>query len=440
MRKAVQPFIKRARAQAALRGALKGLWIGAALLCAALLIRRTEGLLILPAAAAIGAALALRKTRDPEPILSKIDRLYDLKDRVRAAYALEKRGASTPMEQAQINDALAQLAAADRSAWIPRLLPRRAWTAPAALLLACSPLILPPLLPPDPPPDAAETISAAELQAVQNAAAALRFDPQTAKRLRRSETLEEAFAHLAEAERRAETAQKTLETARNELKALQADPRQPLSDALLRAAAEPPPELAEQLKALRDVLERNKTGHAMANAAAEALIGVETAAVSPETLRKIAQALQGIERQADALKRIQAEKKKIAAAALAAAQNKAGGTYASSSGAGTDPDRDPSEREIEPLPEHLPNGAEPRSAQLILETLESGAGRQEAVYAVREDAPPGASPELLPFRQVALQAAQNAVSAANAQAIPAAYRARVERYFKAVEAAAQERP
>ena len=62
---------------------------------------------------------------------------------------------------------------------------------------------------------------------------------------------------------------------------------EPLSEALLAAASDPPPELTAQLRALRDALASNRSAEALTQALAE----IETAAVSAAKLNAIAEQL-----------------------------------------------------------------------------------------------------------------------------------------------------
>ena len=203
MHKAARPFLKRARMQAALRGALYGSFFGSAALFAALTAGQlmhfpfafVSGAALFTACVFAGAFFFFKKARGAQPILAEIDRFYDLKDRVQTAYALETDGASTDMEKAQIADAEERLSNADAKAWLPRLLPRWAWASPCALLLACVPLLLPP---PAPDPNA---MTDNERAAALEAANALSMDDEARQKLKRAETLREAFAALAEAEK-----------------------------------------------------------------------------------------------------------------------------------------------------------------------------------------------------------------------------------------------
>ncbi len=389
------------------------------------------------ACAAVGAVFFFKKARRAPPTLAEIDRFYDLKDRVQTAYALETDGASTPMEEAQIADAVERLSNADAKAWIRRLLPRWAWMPPCALILACAPLLTPP---PAPDPNA---MTDNERTAALEVANALSMDSEAHQKLKRAETLREAFAALAEAEKRAEEAAQSAEALAAAQKILAQD--KPLSDALRGAAADPPPDIAERLRALRDALASNRS----AGAVLDALDGIETAAVSAAKLNAIADALRQLEQRADpnaadTLKRIRAQKRKLAAAALnAPPQNGSrSGQTAGGNNAGTDHDNNPSARTPAALPEEAPQN----SAQLLLETLENAGARQETVYSSKkESGKPNAEPELLPFKQVALNASRAALENADAEAVnserlPAAYRDRIRRYFKAVEAAARNMP
>lgn len=449
MHKAARPFLKRARMRAALRGALYGSFLGSAALFAALTAGRLMrfpstflGAALLAVCAAVGAFFFFKKARRAPPILAEIDQFYDLKDRVQTAYALETNGASTPMEEAQIADAAQRLSNADAKAWIPRLLPRWTWMSPCAALLACVPLLTPP---PAPDPNAmTDNERTAALEAVD----ALSMDSGARQKLKRAETLREAFAALAEAEKRAEEAAQSAAALATAQKILAQD--QPLSDALRGAAADPPPDIAERLRALRDALASNSS----AETVLDALAGIETASVSAAKLNAIADALRQLERSADpnaaeTLKRIRAQKRKLAAAALnSSPQNGSrSGQTAGGNNAGTDLDNNPSAR----TPAALPEEASQNNAQLLLETLENAGARQETVYSSKkESGKANAAPELLPFKQVALNASRAALENADADAVnlkissaerlPAAYRDRIRRYFKAVEAAAQNMP
>ena len=430
--------------RAALRGALFGSLIGSAVLFAALTAGRLmhfpsvlQGAALFTACVFAGAFFFFKKTRAPQPTLAEIDRFYDLKDRVQTAYALETDGASTDMEKAQIADATERLSNADAKAWLPRLLPRWAWASPCAPLLACVPLLLPP---PAPDPNA---MTDGERTAALKAAEALSMDDEARQKLKRAETLREAFAALAEAEKRAEEAAQSAQALATAQKTLAQG--EPLSDALRGAASDPPPDLAERLRALRDALASNPSAEALS----DALIGIETAAVSAAKLNAIADALRQLERRADpnaaeTLKRIQAQKRKLAAAALnSPSQNGApSGQTAGGNNAGTDHDNNPSAQ----TPADLPDEPFNKNARLILETLENAGARQETVYSSKKESGKTPSePELLPFKQAALNASRSALSSAeagavNAERLPAAYRERIRRYFKAVEAAAQSMP
>ena len=102
------------------------------------------------------------------------------------------------MEEALIADAALRLSNADIKAWMPRLLPRWGWASPCALALACAPLLLP-----APPPDP-DAMSVDEQTAARGAVNALAHDPDAAQKLKQARTMREAFAALAEAERRTE--------------------------------------------------------------------------------------------------------------------------------------------------------------------------------------------------------------------------------------------
>ena len=446
MHKAARPFLKRARMRAALRGALYGSFLGSAVLFAALTAGQlmrfpfafVSGAALFAACVTAGAFFFFKKARAAQPILEEIDRFYDLKDRVQTAYALETDGASADMEKAQIADAAERLSNADAKAWIPRLLPRWAWTSPCALLLACVPLLLPP-----PAPDPNAMTDDERIAAIEAANALSKDDSEAEQKLKRALTLREAFAALAEAEKRAEESAQSAEALATAQKTLAQD--KPLSDALRGAAAEPPPDLAERLRALRDALASNPS----AEAVLDALAGIETAAVSEAKLNAIADALRQLERRADpnaaeTLKRIQAQKRKLAAAALnSPPQNGSpSGQTAGGNNAGTDLDNNPSAR----TPADLPEATLQKNAQLILETLENVGARQETVYSSKkESGKPDSEPELLPFKQAALNASRSALKnaeagAVNAERLPAAYRDRIRRYFKAVETAARNMP
>ncbi|MBM3216996.1 hypothetical protein FJZ36_19045 [Candidatus Poribacteria bacterium] len=432
---ALRPHLHRRRLQAALAGLWAGGLIGSLVVLGLLLVGRLVGnptgfLPLVGMALTLVAGTVVGRLRAPGPMAmaGEIDERCGLHARIQTAYELEDRRDPSPFAAAQRRDALDHLPAVSLAARREFLSPWRLVLLTLALGAAWTPALL---------PRRESTETHALTEAVRDATDALDQMSSDAtvrdlsERLARVRSAPEAFAALSDIERQlASPSAAVLDAARAELRSLSS--AQPLSDGLEQAASNVPPDLAQELLSLRARLGTLAPPPELMGALNE----VETAAVSPDTLRRIAHALRALE----------ADSSSRASEALAAIRRAKAAVAAV-----IDPASAGSVARTDEVPGQESGPGNARGAQL--EGFSSGLSRQDTleldsqlldtakqqrVYARRGGEADSPAPAMLPFVDVVLSAQRQADAALSAESIPRAYEERVRAYYAALARITQE--
>jgi hypothetical protein len=428
------PFRARARRRAVVLGLCWGCGAGFLMLGAANLVGRllafsgmTAGLALAVGSLLTGVWLAKRGAPDDDTLAAQVDAHFGLMARVRTARELERMDPSSGMAQAQMADALRRLAACAPAVWMPRVVPRWAWGLPLVFGLAWTPLLLP--VSPD-------SLSPAERGTIREASRRLSQTPlsdrvrEAGQALRRARNAEEALAALADAQRALE-GEPSFDAAQAAFDVQETLRTQTPADALAAQGQDLPPQLREELRALRERVASNPAAEALARA----LDGIEAREVSAEALARIVRELRRLEALADRdlLATLRAIREQKRAVALAAADAQRPGRFARL-------DQTPGRESDGSVAlglrlgdEHLPPAD---TNVLTLEGIVLPSARETRVYSTREGAPLGAAGDLLPYEDVVLSGQRAAAAAIAEDAVPARYRASIRAYFDALAASA----
>ncbi len=436
LQSAIDPFLRRARWRATVRGAVDGTLLGSTLAGLALAAGQLWSVggpplacVTFACSAAAGMIAARWRLPSVPRLLTSMDADLNLKARVRTAWDSEASDESGPLVQAQISDAIETLGFHTPREWIPRLIPRRALATPVVIALAVSALLMPSR------GTAESQLTAPQREAIAQASETLSADETLGQQLRDAESVHEALAALADAEARVEAhdeSQSALDATREALRDVVGGPSP--ADALRDVAATAYPELQSQLRELRDKLARNATTAGLA----QALEGIEARDVTEATLARIVEELRKLEDVArtEPLASLDEIREQKRAVALAAIDAQAGGTNARTDGVAGSETGD-----MVAQGSRLANAAAAQEAAdaMLLESLESSSLRESRVHTRRRDADGlAAEPELMPFREAVANARANVAYAVQNNELPVAYRDRIRRYFDALHQIAEE--